>query len=220
MNTFYIVGTVSRAETLNELLKQPQTLNYCDMVELRFDETMDFDKCLQLCKELRQHSKVLLTIRTCREGGTWDISDDKRYELFSNFAPHVDYIDIELKSDIFKNKSRHNFPEALKIIGSFHNYNCTPESSEITQLIESGRQWGLDIVKLACFIKNQDEYSRLESFLGDKDLCLIGMGEHGVRSRCEFPLKGSALTYGYLDDSAAPGQLSAAELHKVLHSAE
>ena len=216
MSSFSIVGTVSKASTLKQLLRQEDQLTHCDIVELRFDEYMNLEECLQLCTDLQKHKAVLLTIRTKREGGTWEISDQHRYELFKKFAPHVDYIDIELKSELFKNFRRSDFPKELKIIGSFHNYINTPSKQEIDALITSGRNWGLDIVKLACVINNKQEYSRLESFLCQDKICLIGMGEEGVRTRTEFPPKGSLLTYGFLDDSAAPGQLSARELWNLL----
>ncbi|NQZ56528.1 MAG: type I 3-dehydroquinate dehydratase [Lentisphaeraceae bacterium] len=218
MNSFHIVGTVSKTSTLNDMLQQVEKLEVCDIIELRFDETMNFHECLTLCQKLRLHKKILLTIRTSREGGTWDICDNERYELFARFAPHVDYIDIELKSELFAKYSRQDFPDTLKVIGSFHDYDNTPANEDIAKLILSGRQWNLDIIKLACFTKTAEDYTRLESFLTEKNICLIGMGEVGVKTRSEFPLKGSVFTYGYLDECAAPGQLSARQLHTILRN--
>jgi 3-dehydroquinate dehydratase-1 len=217
-SSFQIIGTVSKAGTLSELLNAPDKLEYCDIVELRFDEFMDRQECLSLCKKLRQYTKVLLTIRTNREGGTWDINDDDRFELFNFFASDVDYFDIELKSQLFKDYSKSDFNESVKIIASYHDYISTPDKDSIQHLINSGKNWGADIVKLAVTPKTQDELLLLESFLDQANLCLIGMGDIGVVSRSEFPTKGSVLTYGYLDDSAAPGQLSAKQLHDLLRS--
>jgi len=47
-------------------------------------------------------------------------------------------------------------------------------------------------------------------------ICVIGMGELGVKTRTEFPRRGSCLTYGYFESSAAPGQLPAATLMELL----
>ena len=41
---------------------------------------------------------------------------------------------------------------------------------------------------------------------------VIAMGAHGVASRVFFPLLGSLITYGYLHQAVAPGQLSLADL--------
>ena len=42
------------------------------------------------------------------------------------------------------------------------------------------------------------------------------MGPHGVASRVFFPLFGSLLTYGFVGQAGAPGQLSLADLHAEL----
>ena len=213
---YQIVGTVSAAATLKDLLNSPEKLQVCDLVELRFDEHMNSEECLDLCKQLREHTKVLLTIRTNREGGTWDIEDEKRFKLFQFFANDVDMIDLELKSELFKNHSRSEFPEKLTVISSFHDYEKTPSGDEIQKLIDSGKSWGADIVKLAVTSSTEQDIDLLESFLKQGGLCLIAMGDLGSVTRSKFPLKGSLLTYGYLDESAAPGQFSAEELNKLL----
>jgi 3-dehydroquinate dehydratase I len=217
-SSFKIIGTVSKAETLAELLQSPERLKDCDMVELRFDEFMQAELCLELCKKLRHFTQVLLTIRTDREGGSWAIDDKERLDLFKFFAKDVDYIDIELKSELFKNTSKTEFPDSLKIIASYHDYNSTPDNETIQAFIDSGKKWGVNIVKLAVTPNNTEDLARLESFLSQSKICLIGMGELGVVTRREYPLKGSLLTYGYLDNCAAPGQISAAELKQYLQT--
>lgn len=214
---FRIVGTVSHTQTLKDLLKNPEELKYCDAVELRFDQFMDKLECLQLCKDIRRHKQILLTIRTEREGGTWDISDSERFKLFEFFAPHVDMIDIELKSELFATHKRNEFPKNLEVVTSFHNYDDTPSEQEITSLISSGKKWGADIIKLAVFTHNSADVKLLETFLSEENICLIGMGPEGLITRTGFPLKGSVLTYGFLDNSAAPGQVSAKELSRLLN---
>ena len=216
MQNFYIVGTVSKAETLCELLEEPEKLACCDFIELRFDEFMNKQECLDLCRKLRQHRKILLTIRTCREGGTWTIDDNERYALFKYFENDVDAIDIELKSRLFAERSRKDFSTDLLIIGSFHNYETTPADEEISTLIDLGKRWPVDIVKLAVMTTTDDQIERLKGFLTHQNICLIGMGDQGLQTRTGFPKLGSRLTYGFLDQSAAPGQVSAADLRKLL----
>jgi 3-dehydroquinate dehydratase-1 len=213
---FKIIGTVSKIETLFELLSTPEKFNGCDVVELRLDEHMDQNVCLELCQKVRQYKEVLLTIRTDREGGSWTINDRDRFDIFKSFENDVDYIDIELKSELFAQQKRSDFSSKIKVIGSFHDYEATPSTESINALIKQGRDWQIDIVKLALFIKSEEDTLRLNTFLGQEALCLIGMGTLGIKTRTEFTQKGSCLTYGYLDESAAPGQLSAAELKKIL----
>lgn len=209
---FRIVGTVSNSSTISELLSSPERLSCCDVVELRFDQHMDKNECLDLCRQLRKYTQVLLTIRTSREGGTWEIDDEERFKLFDFFANDVDMIDIELKSPLFARHSRSEFPSNIQVVTSFHDYDSTPSSDEIDALISKGEKWGADIVKLAVFTHSKDDVNRLSEFLNRDSVCLIGMGAEGLTTRLEFPKMGSLLTYGYLDDCAAPGQVSAKEL--------
>ncbi len=217
---FYIVGTVSHTKTLESLLKTPEELQYCDIVELRFDQFMQKEYCLDLIQKIRPFKKVLLTIRTSREGGSWEIDDEDRFKLFQFFAPFVDMVDIEIKSQLFANHTRNDFPKKIKVIASFHNYQETPSTEEISLLIQQAKKWQADITKLALFTHNENDVNRLKNFLNEKNICLIGMGKEGIVTRTKFPLLGSCLTYGFLDNSAAPGQVSARELTNSLRKAQ
>ena len=95
------------------------------------------------------------------------------------------------------------------VIGSFHDFERTPDAKELRDVIRAGRRAGADIVKVATVIHAPSDIAVLSSVLkkeGKKPLCLIGMGQHGVATRVTFACKGSCLTYGYADRSAAPGQ--------------
>ena len=187
------------------------------MVELRLDEHMNQDQCLDLCIAIEKIKPVLLTIRTDREGGTWTISDAERVEIFKRFAPHVSYMDLEIKSRLFADNPRSTFPADTKIVASYHDYEATPAKGEILELIKSASEWGADVAKLALFSNCDQDVELLKEVLQEvteQPLCLIGMGEKGVCSRSDFAALGSVLTYGYLDDSAAPGQLSALNCEK------
>ena len=129
-------------------------------------------------------------------------------------------IDIELESELFKNHSRTDFPKNVTVIGSYHNYERTPPANDLRKLVSRSREWNTDISKLAVLTRNSQDIKTLESLLGLPGICLIGMGESGLVTRTEFPLKGSALTYGYLDKKAAPGQISAKELTRLLKAEE
>ncbi len=46
-------------------------------------------------------------------------------------------------------------------------------------------------------------------------LCAIAMGQIGRHLRAVAPLYGSVLTYGYVSEAVAPGQMSIAELRQA-----
>ena len=215
---FSIVGTVSHTDTLKLALEDQSFLAHADIVELRLDEHMDLDQAYELCSQIRQQKPILLTIRTQHEGGTWTINEEDRHQLFLRFAPVVDCYDIELKSELFATKTRSDFPADKIIISSYHDYIATPSQQEIDTFIESGKKWNVDIVKLALTAQKEENVLQLEETLktSDSPICLISMSAIGARSRKEFPKLGSVLTYGYLDQSVAPGQFSAQELADAL----
>jgi 3-dehydroquinate dehydratase-1 len=70
------------------------------------------------------------------------------------------------------------------------------------------------IAKIAVTPKSLQDNLRILQFLLDADmpLCMIAMGKLGRHLRAVAPLYGSALTYGFVTQSTAPGQMSLAEL--------
>ena len=211
MSTFFIVGTISSLDTLSDLAQNPTKLDGCDVVELRFDEYMDLAEAKILAKEISQHRPILITIRTNKEGGTWQIDDAHRFEFFKEFFGIASYADIGLKSDLFTYQKRSDFPADMTIISSFHNYEKCPSQAEMADLIKQGEAWGVDIVKLAVYCNKAEDRDVLEETLKshpNSSLALMGMGPEGLETRFTLPKLGSKFTYGFLDKPAAPGQPS------------
>ena len=216
---FFIVGTISSLDTLRDLAEQPDKLDGCDVVELRFDEYMDMQEAKDLASQVSQHRPILITIRTSKEGGTWQIDDAHRFDLFKEFFGIAKYADIELKSLLFKYQKRSDFPDDMTVITSFHDYDKMPSQKDLQDLIDQGQAWGADIVKLALYCNEASDRAILESTLkanADQDLALMGMGPEGLETRFTLPPLGSKFTYGFLDKPAAPGQPSCAALAKKL----
>jgi 3-dehydroquinate dehydratase-1 len=59
---------------------------------------------------------------------------------------------------------------------------------------------------------------KILGFLLDADmpLCIVAMGEMGRHLRVVAPIYGSLLTYGYVAEPTAPGQLKVAELKAAM----
>jgi 3-dehydroquinate dehydratase-1 len=70
------------------------------------------------------------------------------------------------------------------------------------------------IAKIAVTPQIPQDNLRILQFLLDADtpLCMIAMGRLGRHLRAVAPIYGSALTYGFVTESTAPGQMSLAEL--------
>jgi 3-dehydroquinate dehydratase I len=195
---------------------------YADLVELRIDRCArhDAEAVAALCAAARPLGHPLLaTVRAADEGGAAPLADAQRAALFEAALPLVDAVDVELdaaiRDPIVALARRHG----RTVILSHHDFTSTPTAADLAALVDAGRRHGADIVKIATHASDGADTARLLDLLRtrrDVPLIVIAMGAHGVASRVFFPLLGSLLTYGFVSESGAPGQLSLAELHDEL----
>jgi 3-dehydroquinate dehydratase-1 len=157
---------------------------------------------------------ILLTIRSAKEGGQAQLSDRQRAALFSALIPFADLVDIELSSGGIRKNVVDSAKRAKKrVIVSHHDFESTPGDKKLRKIIESARESGGDIVKIASLVNTQDDLKRLAGLLcTENGLIVIGMGKLGKPSRVFFPMLGSLITYGSITESTAPGQMSLKEM--------
>ena len=187
----------------------------CHLAEIRLDHIGSDSDWLPLCRSIQQSgTPVILTLRAAYEGGKWSGSEDERLKILQSALPEVAAVDVELKSALAQ-KLR---GRGTQVIASYHNFSATPKFDELQRITEQAFQVG-DIAKVSTMVNSADDVRTLEQLLAEKHpgpICVIGMGELGVKTRTDFPRRGSCLTYGYFEDSAAPGQLPAATLMELL----
>jgi 3-dehydroquinate dehydratase I len=193
-----------------------------DVAELRIDgfKSTDVDHVVEQVRLFRS-LPVLATVRAAWEGGEWGGTDEERLELFRAVSPHVQAVDIELSSrgiltDVIATARKH---ENVTII-SYHNFECTPGLEELEGLIDEAKSSGADIVKVSTMVRTESDVKRLASLLlragSDTKLIIIGMGGMGAVSRVFFPALGSRMTYSFMGNSSAPGQLRFADTYDLL----
>lgn len=196
-----------------------------DIVELRIDRYSSFDT-LYVLKEIRKFKDFpsIATIRSEKEGGEWDLSEAKRLELFKAIMADADAIDIEFSAKTIA----HPIIEAAKkskklVFVSYHNFDRTPEASKLEQVLTGSKEIGADVVKIATLALCPKDVRLLAEFTinhASKNLVTIAMGSEGLVSRIFFPALGSLITYAFLGQPAAPGQLdykSTSELLRKLY---
>lgn len=191
------------------------------LVELRLDALSD-----QSPGALRDFSStytefpLLATIRHADEGGGWKGSEPARLAAFEAVLPLVHAVDVEIETGTITG----DLVEAAKgaggvVIGSFHDFAATPPESRLREIHARGREQGVDIVKIAARCNSTADLRRLARFTldyQDQRVVVIGMGEHGLASRIFFPGLGSLLTYTFLGEPSAPGQLNCTDTLKYL----
>jgi 3-dehydroquinate dehydratase-1 len=162
--------------------------------------------------------KVLLTIRSKKEGGKLVVSPSERLRLFSELTASVDVVDIELSSEpLAKKVVEIARKKKKKTIVSFHNFKTTPTEAKLEKVIKDARAIGADVVKIAAFATKKEDVRRLgRILLGHNDMIVIAMGGIGRSSRVTFPLLGSLITYGTINETTAPGQMPIKELNKFI----
>ena len=214
-----VVGSIRQAETLGRIGKLTDFI--FDVAEIRWDMVgTDKMSVLSSCRQIEKAgTPVILTIRSVQEGGAWMGDEARRLALYKEALPHVSAVDVEIGSSIFLPVIKAAHKAGKTVIGSFHDFERTPDAEELRGVIRTGRRAGADIVKVATMIDGPADVAVLFSVLnkeGKKPLCVIGMGQHGMATRVSLACKGSCLTYGYADRSAAPGQTPSSTLMRRL----
>lgn len=192
-----------------------------DIIELRVDSFSNRDQayCVSHFERLGG-LPLLLTIRAKHEGGDWSGSESERLTLFKALMPLCDAVDIELSSteirdEVIADARAHG----CCVLGSFHNFEETPDDSRLEQVCALGREAGVDIVKIAAKCNNINDLrqlARLCLHAEDQPMIVIGMGAQSMLSRVFFPALGSLLTYTFLGERTAPGQLNLPDLVSAL----
>ena len=180
-----------------------------DLVEFRFDLVSSLAP-----KPLLQTTvPTILTIRSKKEGGSFQGSERERLLLYQELIPHVSAVDIELSSKTILGDVIENAHDAKKkVIVSYHNFDKTPNALALDKLLKRAKSAGADIVKVAVFAKDHKDIQKLARFTvenANQNIVTIAMGEVGALSRLFFPALGSLLIYAPLSakDKTAPGQI-------------
>lgn len=232
-----IVGTVTKNVKESALSGKQDG---ADILEIRLDllmkNTVGFEKYLkgnfknpELSLQLKTWMKeaksaglpVIGTLRSKEEGGAFEGDENSRFELIKMIIEDADYIDIERKSSKKKIYDCRNLAKksGTKIIISSHFFDKkeVPSAKKLKRVLKKSFERSADIAKVAFMPdKKEDLLKVYKVALENKmpDICLIAMGDLGKQTRILAPFYGSSLSYGYIDEAAAPGQLSVAQIKK------
>jgi 3-dehydroquinate dehydratase-1 len=191
-----------------------------DAIELRVDQCGDPTPvaATAACAAARKTGKpIIATVRWSAEGGGGALTDAQRLALYEALAPHVDGLDVELRSplcdDVVAVGRRH---QRLTIV-SAHFFDATPPLPALRALLAEGAPRA-DIVKIATATRDAADLATLVDLLRlpGPPRIVIGMGTTGAATRVFFPLLDSLLTYSFAGAPAAPGQIALAPLYDAL----
>lgn len=162
-------------------------------------------------------------IATCRPGR---YSDDVRLErLLTALRSGAAYLDIEV--DAPREYQRQllawvkQFP--CQLIVSYHDYDATPSTVVLAEIVARCFAMGAHIAKVACQINDSADLARLEALYQHyQPIIALGLGEKGVVSRIRAVANGAPFSYAALRPGreTGPGQLdyaTLADLMKLQH---
>jgi len=199
-------------------LKDVNSLEGAEVVELRLDLFEDHvEDPLDVARRIRDSTSlpIIVTNRMNSEGGRFLGGEQERIQILMRCSDCADMIDIEMRAPLLHEVLR--IAEKPVII-SYHDFSGMPKSGEMRAILEKIKGAGADIAKIAVTPSNLKDNLEILSFLleADMPLCMIAMGEVGRHIRAVAPIYGSVLTYGYVSDATAPGQMSVRDLRKSL----
>lgn len=169
-------------------------------------------------------ARLIITARDSREGGLARLTTSQRCHLLRDFLPTAAYVDVELRAAAAMNdllgeaKAR----RILRII-SVHHFQRAPTANKLDEWFEAARAFDPDVFKVAVRTDSVEELSRLVDFFERHKkharIAAMGVGKLGRQSRRELIRRGSALAYGHLGRASVYGQLSLAELGRLVQLA-
>jgi len=164
---------------------------------------------------------MIITARHSSEGGMNSLSPARRRDLLLRFLPEARYVDVELRSAA-ELRAVLEAAEAQRVqrIISVHDFYRTPNESELKALFKSARALTPDIFKIVTRMDSEDDMDRLVRLFTENkkrmSTSAMGTGPMGRESRIELARRGSALNYVHLGTHQVDGQLSLAELRRII----
>jgi 3-dehydroquinate dehydratase I len=207
-----LVGVItSRAE----LQRAVRLRRAPDLFELRLDALWPaIDKLENTIAKLR--APLIITARHPQEGGRHSLTARQRRDVLQRFSSCASWIDVELRS-----LSALQHITGSRRIVSAHLLTRTPPVVQLLSLSTRAFAAGADIFKIATRTDTPAEVQRLLDFFdqahtAQQPISAMGIGKLGAAARRLLARRGSALNYAHLGTAAAEGQLSLAELRRVM----
>jgi 3-dehydroquinate dehydratase-1 len=215
-----VIGSITTPGGLRLLARKSLP---ADAVEVRVDALLKRGATvekIEVALRGRRHP-VLLTLRIPAEGGhrAWKLAE--RRDLYLRLLPHAEAIDVELATADALSEVLIRAVEAGKtVVVSAHALGKAAAPKQFAHWLENhGQRFAHTILKVASHIGSWRDLQRLAALLvnnPEKQIAVMGLGPHAPQSRAVLAALGSRLVYGWLDEPAAPGQPSAAEMRKMV----
>lgn len=229
-----VVGVLTgRRDIAGQLRRATSPL--IDLVEVRLDtfagargpDGRHFSAGLLHRVKKATRKPILLTLRSHTESASpvpaaQRMDDARREALIVPLLPAVAMVDVEARRPHFAARVTSVARRlGVAVIHSYHDFKSPSSAAQLNRWCERSRRAGADMFKAAVTPRDAKDLARFLAWGARVEKIgrvLIGMGAAGAPSRTLGFSFGSALTYGHLGSSAAPGQMPAAELGRAVRA--
>lgn len=197
-----------------------------DIIELRLDKLEDLSGWKKL---LKNEVPTIITVRKKDEGGFFKGSEKDRIKiLMEAIEKEVDCIDLAISTS--KEKIEKVLSTAKKkkteTILSHHDFEKVPSVRNLNEKLEKMEKLDCSFAKIIGFANSYEDSINILRFLIQSNenyetpLISFAMGEKGSFTRFVSPILGSIITYGSVEEKAAPGQMNIRKLKEILSKFE
>lgn len=206
-----------------------------DVLEWRadfYEDVFEIDKLTAIVDEIKdklREKPLLFTIRTSVEGGnlTIDVAKYKELLLAVIEKTKADLVDVEYmrEKETSEKIVRKAHSIGKYIIGSYHDFEKTPDKEEIYNRLLTMKNLGMDISKIALMPQSKKDVltlfettNKINEDIPDILTVTMSMGQLGAISRIALGKFGSVMTFGAVGQVSAPGQYDADKLYEILNT--
>jgi len=196
--------------------KCADALKKCGFAEIRGD--LCKLKTTEIQKIISEHSHLIFTYRITPQ--TESIAREQMLAAINSGAAFIDIqedVPIKLFEEIKKAIEKNG---KCKLIVSYHNFECTPQLSELEAIVQRCKNRGANLVKMVTTASNISDASAVLRLYRKfhENLIAFAMGDAGRFTRIASLYLGAPYTYYSYSSPTADGQYSYTDMNKILDS--
>jgi len=202
-----------------DLIKKAENQN-ADFIEVRLDSLKKHNQIVHITQ--CSNTPLIATNRSTECQGKFLGSETERQKILMDAAKNgFEYVDIELNTPKLKNIISNVRKMGAKPIVSFHDFNKTPNSTQLNKILKKEIASGADICKIVTTARLVEDNLTVLDFLSKASknarIVCFCMGELGKPSRLLSPVFGAFFTLASLESGrkTAPGQLTIQEMRSA-----
>jgi len=202
-----------------DLIKKAENQN-ADFIEVRLDSLKKHNQLADIAQ--CSNTPLIATNRSTKCQGKFLGSETERQKILMDAAKNgFEYVDVELSTPKLKNIISDLREMGAKPIVSFHDFNKTPNSTQLNKILKEEIASGADICKIVTTARFVEDNLTVLDFVSkackNARIVCFCMGELGKPSRLLSPVFGAFFTLASLESErkTAPGQLTIREMRSA-----